>query len=75
MTVTEDQQWEHPLGVPSSPQAEPASAREAINETLDAGLLDEVMDRVDVGGLGLTGAGGLLPEMVKAVWSGVWPRS
>ena len=66
MTVTDDdQQREHPLGVPTS--SEPASARQVINEMLDAGLLDEVMDRVDSGGLTLTGAGGFLPEMIKAV--------
>jgi putative transposase len=29
--------------------------------------LDEVMDRVDAGSLTLTGEGGFLPEMVKAV--------
>ena len=34
---------------------------------LDAGLLDELMDRVDAGELALTGEGGFLPEMVKAV--------
>ena len=34
---------------------------------LDAGLLDELMDRVDAGELTLTGQGGFLPEMVKAV--------
>jgi putative transposase len=67
MTVTDDnQQREHPLGVPK--MSEPrVSAREAINEMLDAGLLDEVMDRVDVGELMLTGTGGFLPEMIKAV--------
>lgn len=55
----------HPLGVTDTP--EPRSARQAINEMLDAGLLDEVMDRVDAGELMLTGEGGFLPEMVKAV--------
>src|SRR4029079_4061144 len=35
-------------------------------DMLDAGLLDELMDRVDAGELTLTGEGGLLPEMVKA---------
>ncbi len=62
MTVTDDnQQREHPLGVPK--MSEPrVSAREAINEMLDAGLLDEVMDRVDVGELMLTGTGGFLPR-------------
>src|SRR5687767_13372241 len=34
---------------------------------LDAGLLDGVMDRVDRDGLSLTGVGGFLPELVKAV--------
>ncbi len=66
MTVTDDQERGHPLGVASS--AEPGgSAREVINEMIDAGLLDEVMDRVDSGGLTLTGEGGFLPEMIKAV--------
>ncbi len=55
----------HPLGV--TPTPEPGSARQAINEMIDAGLLDEVMDRVDAGGLTLTGEGGFLPEMIKAV--------
>nr|WP_240687086.1 IS256 family transposase [Amycolatopsis suaedae] len=34
---------------------------------IDAGLLDHVMSRVDEGGLALTGEGGVLPELVKAV--------
>ncbi|MGW5366399.1 IS256 family transposase [Actinopolymorpha pittospori] len=34
---------------------------------VDAGLLDDLMDRVDRDGLALTGAGGFLPELVKAV--------
>ncbi len=66
MTVTEDQQSAHPLGVPTQPMS-PGTAREAINEMLDAGLLDGVMDRVDRDGLALTGVGGFLPELVKAV--------
>ena len=32
-----------------------------------AGLFDDLMDRVDDGGLQLTGEGGFLPEMVKMV--------
>jgi putative transposase len=48
-------------------QPEVAPARQAINEMVDAGLLDHLMSRVDVGGLALTGEGGLLPELVKAV--------
>src|SRR5690348_18359134 len=55
----------HPLGVTEAP--EPRSARQTINDMLDAGLLDELMDRVDTGELTLTGEGGFLPEMVKAV--------
>src|SRR5829696_3584181 len=55
----------HPLGVTTTP--EPRSARETINEMLDAGLLDGLMGRVDAGELTLTGEGGFLPEMVKAV--------
>jgi putative transposase len=66
VTVTEDQQSGHPLGVSAQPVS-PATARAAINEMLEAGLLDGVMDRVDRDGLALTGAGGFLPELVKAV--------
>ena len=55
----------HPQGVTSPPG--PGSARQAINEMIDAGLLDALMDRVDAGELTLTGQGGFLPEMVKAV--------
>jgi putative transposase len=38
-----------------------------VNELVEAGLLDRLMDRVDGGGLVLTGEGGFLPEMIKAV--------
>src|SRR5690242_20783244 len=55
----------HPLGVTGAPA--PRSARQTINDMLDAGLLDELMDRVDTGELTLTGEGGFLPEMIKAV--------
>jgi putative transposase len=48
-------------------QLEIAPARQAINEMVDAGLLDHLMSRVDGDGLALTGQGGLLPELVKAV--------
>src|SRR5947199_1016995 len=63
--MTGDQQWEYTPGVPTGP--EPPSARQAINEMLDAGLLDPVMEQVDREGLRLTGSGGFLPELVKAV--------
>jgi putative transposase len=45
----------------------PVSARQVIGDLADAGVLDELMDRADQGGLALTGEGGLLPELVKAV--------
>jgi hypothetical protein len=38
-----------------------------MNEMVDAGLLDDLMDRVDRDGLALTGVGRFLPELVKAV--------
>lgn len=68
MTVTEEQESTRPvspLGVPLSP--EPASARDVVDEMVDAGLLDHLMDRVDEGGLALTGEGGFLPELIKTV--------
>ena len=34
---------------------------------LDAGLLDDLMGRIDDGDLQLTGDGGFIPEMIKAV--------
>jgi putative transposase len=49
-------------------QPEIAPARQAINEMVDAGLLDHLMSKVYDDGLALTGAGGLLPELVKAVF-------
>ena len=39
----------------------------AVDQLVDAGLLDEVMSRVDAGNLQLTGEGGFLPAMIKAV--------
>lgn len=43
------------------------AARDALNGMIEAGLLDDLMDRVETGGLALTGEGGLLAELVKAV--------
>jgi len=53
-----------PLGVVEEP---PRSAREAVNDMVEAGLFDHVFESIDVGGLQLTGQGGFLPEIVKAV--------
>jgi putative transposase len=68
MTMTDDQQRVDPFGVGVGvPSRAAGSAREVVNEMVDAGLFDDLMDRVDRDGLALTGAGGFLPEMVKAV--------
>ncbi len=67
MTVTEENRppgEESPFGVVS---AEPLSARDLVEEMVDAGLLDHLMGRVDEGGLALTGEGGFLPELIKTV--------
>ena len=73
MTMTDDQRYLHPLGV--QPGSEPGSARAAINEMIEAGLLDGVMKRADAGELRLTGEGGFLPEMIKAVLERFWSGS
>lgn len=60
MTMTGDNdQAGQPSGHPD--------ARAAVGELVDAGLLDELMAKVDAGDLQLTGEGGFLPEMIKAV--------
>ena len=38
-----------------------------MRDLVEAGLLDEALGRVDRDGLALTGEGGFLPELVKAV--------
>jgi putative transposase len=54
--------------VTQDPQAvEPGSARDVVNGLVEEGLLDRLMEQVDAGGLTLTGEGGFLPEMIKAV--------
>jgi putative transposase len=65
MTVTDEQRDLDPLGELSGER--PAGARAAINQMIEAGLLDDVMARADAGELRLTGEGGFLPEMIKAV--------
>jgi putative transposase len=46
---------------------EVSAEQAAVQQLVDAGLLDELMARVDEGGLQLTGEGGFLPAMIKAV--------
>src|SRR5947209_8275444 len=62
--MTEDPQSGVALGVA---QQSRATARDAINDMMDAGLLDDLMSRIDSGSLQLTGEGGFIPEMIKAV--------
>ena len=50
-----------------SETAEPGAARAAVEELISAGLLDRVVEQAETGELALTGEGGFLPEMVKAV--------
>lgn len=64
MTVTMNDETTGPFGVPAEGCP---SAREAIQDMLDAGLLDDLMSRIDNGELQLTGEGGFIPEMIKAV--------
>ena len=42
-------------------------AQEAVDRLLDQGFLDDLMSKVDEGGVQLTGEGGFLPELVKRV--------
>jgi len=42
-------------------------ARETVEKMVEAGLLDDLMTKVDDGGLQLTGAGGFLPELTRRV--------
>src|SRR5690625_2172649 len=48
-------------------KAEKSVEQVAVDQVVEAGLLDEVMARVDAGELALTGEGGFLPSMIKAV--------
>jgi putative transposase len=64
VTMTDQSARVTPLGAVSP---EPASARQAVNEMVEAGLLDSLMERVGQDGLRLTGPGGFLPELVKTV--------
>jgi len=67
-TVTQDANHDGRDGPFGRPTPEPTvSAREAVDEMLEAGLFDDLMDRIDEGGLRLTGQDGFLPEMIKRV--------
>ncbi len=64
MTVIEHNDRSGSFG-PGSEQ--PKTARETVNEMVESGLFDDLMSRIDAGTVQLTGEGGFLPEMVKAV--------
>jgi putative transposase len=51
----------------ASDQPDEKPTRRAARELLSEDFLDELMSRVDEGDLALTGEGGFLPELVKAV--------
>jgi putative transposase len=60
MTMTDSDLQDSPAGTESE-------ARAVVAELAEAGLLDRVMRSAQAGELTLTGEGGFLPEMVKAV--------
>src|SRR5512134_3903937 len=43
------------------------AGRAAVRQLVDGGWLDSLFDRVDAGERRLTGEGGVIPEMIKAV--------
>jgi putative transposase len=51
----------------TTPSVEPVPARRVVDELIEAGVFDELLERIDERGLQLTGEGGFLPEMIKAV--------
>jgi putative transposase len=57
--VTQDHQDDASAG--------PMTARDVVDELAADGLLDRLMVQVGEGGLALTGEGGFLPEMIRAV--------
>ena len=61
MTVTDDD--DRSGGGPPGP----VSGRQLREQLADDAWLDELIDRADQGGVQLTGEGGFLPELVKAV--------
>jgi len=51
---------------PLAQEPAPVSARAAVQEMVQAGLLDGVMAKITSGEMAMTGAGGFIPEMIKA---------
>lgn len=70
--MTDDNDRDDSGQVPGPPRLSGRQLRELVADDL---WLDELIDRADEGGVALTGPGGSLPEMIKAVWSVAWPPS
>jgi hypothetical protein len=49
------------------PGPQPVTAREVVQQMSEAGLFDGLFEQIDAGSLRLTGEGGFVPEMIKAV--------
>jgi putative transposase len=62
-----------PGGEPAGPPR--VSGRQLRELLADDLWLDELIDRAGEGGVRLTGEGGFLPELVKAVLERCWRRS
>ncbi len=66
MTMTKNEHGPEPGPLGSA--ADPSSARETVEQMVKAGLFDSLFQQIDTGsGPQLTGQGGFLPEMIKAV--------
>jgi putative transposase len=56
------------LGLPAEPVVpEPRDPGELVDELISSGALGDLMDRIDDGAVQLTGDGGFLPALIKAV--------
>jgi putative transposase len=66
-TTGRSEPWGEALLVAGLPGAAPESAAGSALRLVDEQWLDGLLDRVDAEGLALTGPGGFLPELVKAV--------
>src|SRR4051795_11147387 len=62
MTVTDDRSEDEGWGPPRR-----LTGRQLREQLADDGWLDDLIDRAEQGGVQLTGEGGFLPELVKAV--------
>ena len=74
--MTDDELPVSAAGGEGDPPGPPAVSGRQLRELLaDESWLDELIDRAGQGGVRLTGSGGFLPELVKAVLERGWPLS